>query len=237
VVPGFKDVLATKDAKVISALSTDASAVAGGKMRLDEFKTKHAAELDLLIDPEHPDLGVKNNQFVFQAGRIEPGRNNFAQRFTLNSFGSKNWYDHTTICEQSHHIAYTYATAQYTGGKWVTGPNHMKPDTINSEFVIFWGTSPFEANFGPTIMSEAITKAAVEHNFKYAVVDPRMSKTAAKGWWVPVQQGGDLPLALAMIRWIFENERFDTRFLTSANKGAALAAGELRLRPHHGLRS
>ncbi len=226
VVPGFKDVLATKDAKLISALSADASAVAGGKMKLDEFKTKHAAELDLLIDPEHPDLGVKNNQFVFQAGRIEPGRNNFAQRFTLNSFGSKNWYDHTTICEQSHHIAYTYATAQYTGGKWVTGPNHMKPDTINSEFVIFWGTSPFEANFGPTIMSEAVTKAVIDHNLKFAVVDPRMSKTAAKGWWVPVQQGGDLPLALAMIRWIFENERFDTRFLASANKGAALAAGE-----------
>ncbi len=226
VVPGFKDVLATKDSKVISALSTDASAVAGGKMKLDEFKTKHAAELDLLIDPEHPDLGVKNNQFVFQAGRIEPGRNNFAQRFTLNSFGSKNWYDHTTICEQSHHIAYTYSTAQYTGGKWVTGPNHMKPDTINSEFVIFWGTSPFEANFGPTIMSEAVTKAMVDHNLKYAAVDPRMSKTAAKGWWIPVQQGGDLPLALAMIRWIFENKRFDTRFLSSANKGAALAAGE-----------
>ena len=226
VVPGFKDVLATKDAKVISGLSADASAVAGGKMKLDEFKTKHAAELDLLIDPEHPDLGVKNNQFVFLAGRIEPGRNNFAQRFTLNSFGSKNWYDHTTICEQSHHIAYTNATAQYKDGKWATGPNHMKPDTINSEFVIFWGTSPFEANFGPTMMSEAITKAVVEHNFKYAVVDPRMSKTAAKGWWVPVQQGGDLPLALAMIRWIFENERYDAKFLASANKGAALAAGE-----------
>ena len=226
VVPGFKDVLATKDAKVISGLSADAAAVTGGKMKLDEFKTKHAAELDLLIDPEHPDLGVRNNQFVFQAGRIEPGRNNFAQRFTLNSFGSKNWYDHTTICEQSHHIGYTYATAQYSGGKWATGPNHMKPDTINSEFVIFWGTSPFEANFGPTIMSEAVTKAVVEHGLKYAVVDPRMSKTAAKGWWVPVQQGGDLPLALALIRWIFENQRYDTKFLSSANKAAALAAGE-----------
>ena len=98
------------------------------------------------------DLGVKNNQFVFLAGRIEPGRNNFAQRFTLNSFGSLNWYDHTSICEQSHHIAYTYTTAQYASGKWTTGPNHMKPDTLNAEFVIFFGTSPFEANFGPTIM-------------------------------------------------------------------------------------
>jgi tetrathionate reductase subunit A len=226
VVSGFKDVLVAKDAKVIAGLSADAAAVASKKMTLEDFKTKHAAELDLLIDPDHPDLGIKNNQFVFQAGRIEPGRNNFAQRFTLNSCGSLNWYDHTTICEQSHHIAYTYTTAQYSGGKWVTGPNHMKPDTVNAEFVIFWGTSPFEANFGPTIMSETVTKSITERNFRFAVVDPRLSKTAAKGWWIPVQPTGDLPLALGMIRWILDNQRYDAAFLANANKGAALANGE-----------
>ncbi len=226
VVPGFKDVMVTKDTKVISGLSADAAAVAGGKMKLDEFKTKHAAELDLLIDPEHPDLGVKNNQFIFLAGRIEGGRSDFAKRFTLNSFGSNNWYDHTCICEQSHHIAYTYATAQYSGGKWATGPNHIKPDTLNAEFVIFWGTSPFEANFGPTIMTEAITKSLVERNFKFVVVDPRLSKTATKGQWIPIQPGGDLPLALGMLCWILDNRRYDARFLANANKGAALAVNE-----------
>jgi tetrathionate reductase subunit A len=226
VVPGFKDVLATKDAKVIAGLAADAAAVAAKKMTLDDFKSKHASELNLLIDPDHPDLGVKNNQFVFMAGRIEPGRNNFAQRFTLNSFGSLNWYDHTTICEQSHHIAYTYTTAQYTGTGWATGPNNMKPDTLNAEFVIFWGTSPFEANFGPTIMTETVTKSLAERNFKYAVVDPRLSKTAAKGWWIPVKPMGDLPFALGLVRWILENKRYDAKFLSSANKAAALANKE-----------
>ena len=226
VVPGFKDVLATKDAKVIAGLATDAAAVASKKMTLADFKAGHTDDLNLLIDPDHPDLGVKNNQFVFLAGRIEPGRNNFAQRFTLNSFGSLNWYDHTTICEQSHHIAYTYATAQYSSNKWATGPNHMKPDTLNAEFVIFWGTSPFEANFGPTTMTEAITKSLVERNFHYAVVDPRLSKTGAKGWWIPVKPGADMPLALGLIRWILENNRFDAPFLANANKAAAAATNE-----------
>lgn len=226
VVPGFKDVLATKDAKVIAGLAADAAAVAAKKMTMDDFKSKHASELPLLIDPDHPDLGVKNNQFVFQAGRIEPGRNNYAQRFTLNTFGSINWYDHTTICEQSHHIAYTYTTAQYNGAAWATGPNHMKPDTLNSEFVIYWGTSPFEANFGPTTMTEAITKSIAERNFKFAVVDPRLSKTAAKGWWIPVLPTGDLPLALGLLRWILDNKRYDAKFLSSANKAAALAIKE-----------
>jgi len=226
VVPGFKDVLVAKDSKIVAGLATDTAAVVSKKMTLDEFKTNHASELDLLIDPNHPDLGVKNNQFVFQAGRIEPGRNNYAQRFTLNTAGSINWYDHTTICEQSHHIAYTYATAQYSGGKWVTGPNNMKPDILNAEFVIIWGTSPFEADFGPTIMSETITKSLTERNFHYAVVDPRLSKTATKGWWIPVQPTGDLPLAMGLIRWIIENNRYDAAFLANANKGAALADGE-----------
>jgi anaerobic selenocysteine-containing dehydrogenase len=226
VVPGFKDVLATKDTKVIAGLAADAASVAAKKMTLDDFKSKHASELGLLIDPEHPDLGVKNNQFVFLAGRIEPGRNNYAQRFTLNSFGSLNWYDHTTICEQSHHIAYTYTTAQYADGKWTTGPNHMKPDTLNAEFVIYWGTGAFEANFGPTIMTEPITKSMTERNFKFAVVDPRLSKTAAKGWWIPVQPMGDLPLALGLLRWILDNQRYDAKFLSNTNKAAALAAKE-----------
>ncbi|MCL4507206.1 MAG: molybdopterin-dependent oxidoreductase [Chloroflexi bacterium] len=226
VVPGFKDVLATKDAKGVAGLAADATAVAGKKMKLDEFKSKHAGELNLLIDPDHPDLGVKNNQFVFLAGRIEPGRNNYAQRFTLNTCGSINWYDHTTICEQSHHIAYTYTTAQYGDGKWATGPNHMKPDTLNAEFVIFWGTGAFEANFGPTTMAEAVTKSLVERNLKIAVVDPRLSKTAAKGWWIPVLPTGDLPFALGMLRWIIDNNRYDSKYLANANKAAALAVKE-----------
>ena len=39
-------------------------------MTVEAFKAKHAAHLDMLIDPDHPDLGPKNNQFVLQGGRI-----------------------------------------------------------------------------------------------------------------------------------------------------------------------
>ncbi len=228
VVPGLKDVFAVKDAKTMKALSDDASAVAKKTMTLDDFKSKHAAELDLLIDPEHPDLGPKNNQFVFQAGRIEPGRNDYSKRWVTNSFGSNNWYDHTTICEQSHHIAYTQMTSQYDKGAWTTGPNHMKPDFTAAEFVIFWGTSPFEANFGPTSMTEQVTRSIVERGMKIAVIDPRLSKTAAKAtYWVPVKPGdGDAAYAMGMIRWILDNERFDKAFLQNANKAAATADKE-----------
>jgi len=226
--PGLKEIWVVRDPDLMKALKTDAMAVAAGKMSIKEFKSKHKEHLDLLIDPDHPDLGPKNNQFVFQAGRIEHGRKEFAKRWLKDAFGSINWYEHTTICEQSHHIATIQFTNQYKGkGVWKGGKEHLKPDFANAEMVIFFGTGAFEANFGPTPMSELVTWSLTYRNMKIAVVDPRLSKTAAKAkWWLPVKPGTDAALALAMARWIIENERYDEAFLRNANKAAAHAGDE-----------
>ncbi len=226
-VPGLKDIYVLRDAALAKDLATDAAAVAAKKMTLDEFKAKHKEHLDLLIDPDHPDLGPKNNQLVFMAGRIEHGRVEFAKRWLNNAFGSPNYFEHTTICEQSHHIAYARMTDQWSGGKWSGGKTHLKPDALNARFIIYFGTSPFEANFGPTNMVERITAGLADGRLKIAVVDPRLSKTAAKAWkWVPIRPGTDAALALGMIRWILDNQRYDAAFLSAANKAAAKAAGE-----------
>jgi len=226
--PGLKEIWAVRDPDLMAALKADAMAVAAGEMSIDEFKAKHKDHLDLLIDPDHPDLGPVNNQFVFQAGRIEHGRKEFAKRWLKDAFGSVNWYEHTTICEQSHHIAFKQMSNQYKGGgKWGGGKTHLKPDFANAEMVIFFGTGAFEANFGPTPMSELVTWSLTYRNMKIAVIDPRLSKTAAKArWWLPVKPGEDAALALAMGRWILENERYDATYLTNANKAAAAADNE-----------
>ncbi len=229
-VPGFKEVFVLKDASLAKALGEDVSEVRAGTMTVEDFKSKHKDHLDVLIDPDHPDLGPKNNQFVFQGGRIGPDREVFAKRFTFNGIGSVNWYAHTTICEQAHHVAFLWATAQWAVkdgvGSWNKGTNHMKPDYTKSEFVIFWGTGYTEANFGPTPMGPQVSQAIVDGKLKVAVVDPRLSKTAAKGWWVPVAPGGDLALAFGMLNWIIENKRYDEAFLRNANKAAAKAGDE-----------
>ena len=103
----------------------------------------------------------------------------------------------------------------------------MKPDALNSEFIIYFGTGAFEANFGSTIMAEHVTHPLREGRLKIAVIDPRLSKTAAKAkWWVPIKPGTDGALALAMIRWIIENERYDKRYLQNATQKAARDDGE-----------
>ncbi len=216
-VDGLKDIYKLRDPELSKELAADSAAVASGDMSLDDFKAKHADHLDLLIDPDLPDLGPVNNQFVFMGGRVEHGRKELAKRFTYSSFGSVNFYLHTTICEQSHHIA----------SKMLTGKTHFKPDFLNSEFVIFFGTGAFEANFGPTPMTELVTDGIARRNFKFAVIDPRLSKTAAKAWkWVPVKPGSDGALAMGMIRWIIENERYDATYLRAPNKEAANAIDE-----------
>ncbi|NHZ72384.1 MAG: molybdopterin-dependent oxidoreductase, partial [Aquificales bacterium] len=216
-VSGLKDIYKLNDPDLANTLKSDAKAVASGDMTLDEFKSSHAAHMDLLVDPEHPDLGPVNNQFVFMGGRIEHGRKELAKRFTYESFGSTNFFLHTTICEQSHHIAY----------KEMSGKSHMKPDIMNSKFIIYFGTSPFEANFGPTNLTPKITTSMVDNGLKIAVIDPRLNKTAAKAWkWLAPKPGTDGAIALGMMRWMFENEKYDAAYLAAPNKDAANALDE-----------
>ncbi len=208
-VDGLKDIYKLRDPELSKELAADTDAVVAGDMTIDAFKDKHDAHLDVLIDPDHPDKGPVNNQFVFLGGRIEHGRKELAKRFLYDGFGSTNFYLHTTICEQSHHIAYNM----------MSGKTHMKADTMNSQFIIFFGTSPFEANFGPTNMTPKITTSMVENGLKIAVVDPRLSKTAAKAWkWLAPKPGSDAAIALGMIRWMLENERYDANYLAAPNK-------------------
>jgi tetrathionate reductase subunit A len=217
--PGFEEVIALRDPKISASMAKDSENCGKGKMTVAEFKAKYRDHLEKLIDPDHPDLGPKNNGFVFMAGRIEHGRKELMARFTGKTLGSNNAYEHTTICEQSHHIAYK----RMTGNK----SEHMKPDLVNCEFAVFWGTGAFTANFGLTCMAEKVTTGMVNRGMKTAVVDPRLSHDAGKAdWWLPVRPEKNGTLAMAMIRWILENNRYDQRYLENANKAAAKADNE-----------
>jgi len=217
-VEGLKDIQKIKDAKTMKQAAADAKAVAEKKMSLAAFKSKYAGKMDMFANPEHPDAGPANAQFVFMGGRIEHGRKEFMKRFMKDCFGSPNFFEHTTICEQSHHIGY----AQMFSGK-----THLKPDIMNSKCVLYFGTGGFEANFGPPPLSEKITQGLTERGMKVYVVDPRFSKTAAKATkWIPIKAGTDAAFALGMARYIIENKRYDANYLSAANFKAANSISE-----------
>lgn len=236
VVEGLKDVIALRDPDVAKAMSADVKAILAEKdpvkkkALVESFKQKHAAHLDKLIDPDHPDLGPKNNQVVMAYGRIKAGRSDFYKRFAA-AVGTVNLHGHTTVCQGSLYFAcqaiseqYDTATGQYGGGNKF----YWQADIENSRFILFVGANLFEANYGPPNQSPRLTNNLVNGKVKIACADPRFSKLASKAWrWLPLKPGTDTALAMAIIRWMLDNDRFDRDFVACANKAAAHAIGEL----------
>ena len=227
-VAGLAELYALRDPDLAKELGGDVKAITDGELTVGQFKRKHRQHLDLFIDPDHPDLGPKNNQVVVTWGRLKGGRSDMLRRFFLDSFGSVNAHGHTTVCQGSLYYAGKAMSEQWIDGKWQRGGKaYWQADVGSSEFVIFVGASPFEANYGPPYRTSKITDGLVDGRLKIAVVDPRLSKTAAKAWkWLPARPGSEGALALAMISWIIGQRRYDEAFLRNANKAAAEANGE-----------
>ncbi len=227
-VEGLKDICVLKDAKVAKEMAADADQVAHHKMSLEEFKQKHAANLKYLIDPDHPDLGPKNNQFVLLWGRLKHGRSELLKRLAATGMGSENTHGHTTVCQGSLYFTCKAMSYQFEEGGWGGSKKfYWQADTGNSEFILFVGASPYEGNYGPPLRGQKITEGIIDGSMKIAVVDPRCSKTAARAWkWLPVRPQGVAAVGLGMMHWIIENQRYDARYLANANKAAAKADHE-----------
>jgi anaerobic selenocysteine-containing dehydrogenase len=199
------------------------------KELIKKFQSDFKDHLNALIDPEHPDLGPKNNQFMFVWGRMKGGREDVVHRFVKGGYGSINMNGHTTICQGSLYFTGKAMSAKWneTKGSFDGGDKfYWQADTGNSEFVIYVGVNLYDSNYGPPQRVPKATDAIVNGR-KFAVVDPRLSKLAARAWkWVPIKPGGDAAMALGMIRWMIENEKINKPYLALANVAAQVAAGE-----------
>lgn len=232
-VEGIRSLMTLTDPALSKLMEADVKAIwdekdpAKKKELVAAFKQKHAAHLDKLIDPEHPDLGPKNNQIVVAWGRLKDGRGDFYKRFAA-ALGTVNAHGHTTVCQGSLYFTCKAISEQYIGGKFTDGQKfYWMADTENARFVLFVGANLFEANYGPPNRTVRLTGNLASGYTRIAVADPRFSKLASKAWkWLPLKPGTDAALAMAMIRWIIEQKRYDAKFLSCANKAAADAAGE-----------
>ena len=232
-VEGLKDLLLPAGVKLPKEMAADATKVGEHKMELAEFQAKYKEYLQYLIDPKHPDLGLKSNQFVFNWGRAKSGRDGILKRFAA-AMGSVNAHGHTTVCQGSLYFTGKAMSEQYkfnaskAAYDWMDGAKfYWQADVDNAEFVLFVGSNVFEGNYGPPMRIPGITNGLIDGRLKYAVADPRFSKLASKAWkWMPMKPGYEAALGLAIARWIFEHKKFDARFLANANRAAANADGE-----------
>lgn len=235
-VEGLRALRAVTDAKLMKAMNDAIKKILAEKdpekkrALVEQFKVDFAADLDKMIDPDHPDFGPKNNQILYFWGRKKGGRSDIAHRFFGSGLGTVNRHGHTTVCQGSLYFSgksmsdqWDPATAKFTGG----AKAYWMGDTASADFVIFVGASPFEGNYGPTNRVPRITERLATGELKFAVIDPRLSKIGGKAWkWLPNKPGTEGAIALALIQWIIANERYDARYLALANKAASIDAKE-----------
>ncbi|HXF61293.1 MAG TPA: molybdopterin-dependent oxidoreductase, partial [Caldilineaceae bacterium] len=232
--PGLNEIWALRDPELGKEMAAAVEAILAEKDKekqqalVEAFKNTFADHLDLLIDPDHPDLGPKNNQFTFAWGRLKDGRGELIKRFAGDAFGTVNAHGHTTVCQGSLYFTGKAMSEQFVEGKWTGGEKfYWQADLANSEFVIFVGANIFEGNYGPPYRVQKVSEGLAEGRMKYVVIDPRMGKTGAKAWkWLPAKPGTEAAIALALIQIILTNGWHNQGYLENANKAAADADGE-----------
>lgn len=184
---------------------------------------KDIRDLDTLIDPKNPEYGVKANQLLVSNAGNE-GREFFVQRFANNSFGTRNFTAHGAYCG----VAYRLGSGAVMND--MAKNAHAKPDFENVEFAIFMGTSPAQSG-NPfkrqaRLLAGARTKSADE--FSYAVVAPNLPMTntlaTQNNTWISILPGTDSAMAMAMIRYIIDNQRYNENYLTVPGQAGMKAA-------------
>ena len=232
--PGLNEIRALRDNDLAKAIAAAVQAIIDEKdaekkkALVAKFQVDFADNLDLMIDPEHPDLGPKNNQFTFAWGRLKDGRGEILKRFAGDAMGTVNAHGHTTVCQGSLYFTGKAMSEQFVEGKWTAGEKfYWQADVANSEFVIFVGANIFEGNYGPPYRVQKVVDRTADGRMRYVVIDPRMGKTGSKAWkWLPNKPGTEAALALAMIQLVIANERYNKGYLENANAAASAADGE-----------
>jgi anaerobic selenocysteine-containing dehydrogenase len=230
-VTGLKDIYALSDPAIAKAMEADAKAIAKAKDKkkaIEEFRAKHAANLHYLIDPDHPDLGPKNNQMVYMWGRKKGGRSDFSLRFFNDYFGTVNTHGHTTVCQGSLYFTCKAMSEQYEFNKFGGGKKfYWQGDFENSEYILCVGSNLFDANYGPSNRNVRLIPRLASGEAKMTVVDPRFNKAAAKAnRYLPIVPGTDGAFFAGIIQWLVNSKKYDVKYLANANKAAAKAAGE-----------
>ncbi|WP_417271917.1 molybdopterin dinucleotide binding domain-containing protein [Celeribacter halophilus] len=171
-----------------------------------------------------PEFGPRANRLVWM-NCVDDGRDNFVLRWLKQSFGSNNFTRHGSYCGGAYRSG---SGAMF--GDFKAMP-HAKPDFSNAEFIIFAGTAPGNAGNPFKRIGNLVAKARSDGNLNYVVVDPVLNNaqngpSGERARWVPIKPGTDGAMAMAMIRWMFENERFNATYLANPSKAAADATGE-----------
>ncbi len=180
-------------------------------------------------------MELRNNnethKYLLLRGRYSYMRDIIYSRMT-KIIGSPNSISHSALCAEAEKFG-----PYYTEGEWA----YRQYDVLNTRYIILWGADPLSANrqvsYYMSRWGDALDRARV------AVIDPRLSATAAKAdEWLPVKPGEDGALASAIAHVILTeglwNKDFVGDFKDGVNRfvaGAHVSEDEFEEKNTYGL--
>jgi len=180
-------------------------------------------------------MELRNNnethKYALFRGRYSYMRDIIYSRMT-KIIGSPNNISHSAICAEAEKFG-----PYYTEGEW----SYRQYDILNTRYMLLWGADPISANrqvsYYLSTWGDALDRAQV------AVVDPRLSATAAKATeWLPIMPGEDGALASAIAHVILTEglwyKDFVGDFKDGVNKfvaGQSVSEGDFEEKHTYGL--
>ncbi len=141
----------------------------------------------------------RNNDVCYFVGR--PGEDGFADRF-LETWGCDGHNSHTNVCSSGGRTGY---------GFW-SGTDRPSPDYANARFMLLI-SAHLESGHYFNPHAQRIVEAH-QRGAKIAVIDPRLSNTAARAdYWLPAWPGTEAAVLLAMAKVMLDEDLFDREFV------------------------
>lgn len=124
--------------------------------------------------------------------------------------GSPNNISHSSICAEAEKFG-----PYFTEGLW----DYRQYDVKNTRYILIWGADPLSANRQVSYYISAWGDAL--NHAKVAVVEPRLSATAAKAAeWLPIKPGQDGALAVAIAHVILTEGLWYKEFVGDFKDGS-----------------
>ncbi|WP_250160943.1 assimilatory nitrate reductase NasA [Natrinema salinisoli] len=151
--------------------------------------------------------GQQTNEAAYALGKLARG-----------GFGTRYYDANTTLCMASAVTAYYDAFGS-------DAPPPTYDDIPEAETHVVWGANPAAAH---PVMFRWIRQSAAEDDSELIVVDPVHSETAeVADHHVPLEPGGDLALARAVLARVIETDGVDEAFVDEATIGFAELRADL----------
>lgn len=126
--------------------------------------------------------------------------------------GSKNRIGHTDICG----LGFRMGNFALSGEKEV----ELKADPKNADYILVFGANIYEAlQPGINTYGAIVARRQSDGNLTFSIIDPRATRASAHAKdWLPVKPGKDGALAMGIIRYMMENNRVNTSYLSAPNE-------------------